>query len=246
VSRVEQQSGWVLHRRPWRESSLILEVFCREHGRLGLVAKGARAARSPWRGLAEPFAPLSISWSRRGELGTLTELEADGARLHLPGRALWCGLYANELLLTLTGRDEALPELFDAYAQVLAGLACSVDHGFLLRRFELALLTSLGVVPDLDHDAVNGDPIVSDGLYHLRPEAGLVPVAAAGRQVFSGRAVLALRAGQPPEPAVAREARALTRLLLDFQLDGRTLKTRELFRQAGQAGRSLTEDGEQR
>jgi DNA repair protein RecO (recombination protein O) len=231
LTRFEQQDCWLLHRRPWRESSLILELFSREQGRLGLVAKGARGARSAWRGLTEPFIPLLADWTRRGELGTLTGLEPGGPRRVLAGRALWCGLYANELLLVLIGRDEPMPELFEAYAVLLQRLAGSHDQAHALRRFELALLEALGVAPDLAHDAASGEPIVTEGLYHVRPETGLVPVAAPGRQVFSGQAVLALAEAEPPGPMLAREVRALTRLLLDFELDGRVLKTRELFRQ---------------
>lgn len=243
MTRFEQQDCWLLHRRPWRESSLILELFSREQGRLGLVAKGARGARSAWRGLTEPFMPLLADWSRRGELGTLTGLEPAGPGRKLLGRALWCGLYANELLLVLTGRDEALPALFDAYTDLLERLAGGQDQAHALRRFELALLEALGVAPDLAHDAVGGDPILPEGLYHVRPETGLVPVSAPGGQVFSGKAVLALAGAEPPGPILAREVRALTRLLLDFELDGRVLKTRELFRQ-GRRPSSPNDHGE--
>lgn len=242
--RVEQQFCWVLHRRPWRESSLIVELFSRDHGRLGLVAKGARGARSSWRGLTEPFLPLAADWTRRGELGTLTGLEPAGSRRVLSGRTLWCGLYANELLLVLTGRDEAMPELFDAYDQLLARLALGADQGHALRRFELALLEALGVAPDLACDAASGEPILPQRRYDVRPEAGLVPVAAPGRQVFSGAAILALADERPPPPELAREVRTLTRLLLDFELDGRVLKTRELFRQGRRVPQAPIDHGE--
>lgn len=232
MNRCEQQSCWVLHRRPWRESSLIIELLSCEHGRLGVVAKGARGGRSPWRGLTEPFAPLAASWTRRGELGTLTGLESAGARAGLKGRALWCGLYANELLLALLGRDEAVPEIFDAYGRLLGDLSGGRDQAHALRRFEWQLLESLGVVPDLAHEALTAEPVVPQGLYHLVPETGLVAAAVPGRHVFSGRTALALLAETSPSADVAREARALMRLLLDFQLEGRPLKTRELFRQA--------------
>ena len=125
-----------------------MELFSSEHGRVGLVARGARSARSAWRGLGEPFVPLEAEWLRRGELGTLVRLEQAGKRPELVGRSLWCALYANELLLTLTGRDEPLPELFTAYAELLPALAAQREPGDVLRFFELALLNALGVVPD--------------------------------------------------------------------------------------------------
>lgn len=244
MTRYEQQSCWVLHRRPWRESSLIIEVFSHEHGRLGVVAKGARGGRSPWRGLSEPFGPLLASWTRRGELGTLTGLESAGRRMTLIGRALWCGLYANELLLALIGRDEAVPEIFDAYGRLLGDLAGGLDQAHALRRFELKLLEGLGVVPDLAQEAVTADPIVPEGLYHLLPETGLIATASPGREVFSGRAALALLEDAAPPAEVAREARALMRLLLDFRLDGRKLKTRELFRQTRSQGSPPNNNGD--
>lgn len=228
--RVEQQPGWVLHRRPWRESSLLIELFSRDYGRIGLVARGARGARSAWRGQAEPFAPLSVGWSRRGEMGTATGLEPAGRRHPLKGRALWCGLYANELLLNLLARDDPAPAVYSAYEQLLASLASSEPQASSLRRFELDLLEGLGVVPDLYHEASTEADIQPERLYHLVPETGLVAVDRPGRNVFPGRSVLVLTGQQPSDPDSASQARAMTRLLLDHQLGGKALKTRELFR----------------
>jgi DNA repair protein RecO (recombination protein O) len=240
VSRVDQQPCWILHRRAWRESSLLLELFCPEFGRVGLVARGARGSRSTWRGLAEPFIPLQAGWVRRGEMGTLTGLEPDGQRQSLVGRALWCGLYANELLLKLLGRDDAMPQLFFAYGQLIEALAAGQSQAGSLRRFELVLLQALGVAPDLEHESAGGQAIDPSRLYHLDPEAGLREAGGPGRQVFSGRAIVALATDQRTDPALNREARALTRLLLDHQLAGKTLKTRELL--SGQRPKSSAEN----
>ena len=243
--RVDQQACWVLHRRPWRESSLLLEIYSREHGRLGLVARGARSPRSPWRGLSEPFIPLSCSWTRRSDLGTLTQLDAEGGRLALQGQALWCGLYVNELLLTLFGRDDPLPELFDVYASSLPALLDVGAQSSALRQIEMAMLSSLGVLPDLAHDAVRGEPILPEALYDVRPEVGLVEVRASGPGVVHGRAALFLagQAMEAPDALTRREARLLTRRLIDHQLDGRVLKTRELMRPAHRVQRQSHTDG---
>lgn len=228
--RAEQQPGWVVHRRPWRESSLLIEFFAREHGRVGLVAKGARSARSDWRGLTEPFTPLVASWSRRGEMGTLTGLESDGPRQVLSGRALWCGLYVNELLLRLLERDDPHPEVFDACGLVFDGLARGeVPQSLLLRRFERALLEGMGVAPDFDFDAASGEAISPEGLYHLQPEAGFVPVQRPGRGVFRGSAVRALALGETDDRETAREMRELMRMLVDHHLAGRELASRRLL-----------------
>ncbi|WP_376696447.1 DNA repair protein RecO [Wenzhouxiangella sp. EGI_FJ10305] len=229
MNRIEEQPGWVIHRRPWRESSLLIEFFAREYGRVGLVAKGARSARSVWRGLAEPFVPLAASWSRRGEMGTLTSLDSTGPSFRLTGRALWCGLYVNELLLRLLERDDPHPRVFDACSSVLAGLGSGeVPQSLLLRRFELALLRGMGVAPDFGWDAA-GEVIATDGLYHLQPESGFVPADRAGPGVFSGAAIHALEAGTTEDRETAREMRELMRQLIDHQLAGRELASRRLL-----------------
>lgn len=229
MSRIEGQPCWVLHRTPWRESSLLAEVFSAQMGRLGLVARGARGARSPWRGLIEPFVPLEAAWSRRGEMGTLTALEPIGDAIRLTGRALWCGLYANELLLRLTARDDPAPELFAAYTELLLSMNTELELALVLRRFELSVLEALGVVPDMATEADGGRAVLADGLYQVRPESGPVAASRPGSDVFEGRLLLALAAGQLNDVELARAARPLTRLLLDHQLGGRPLHTRSLF-----------------
>lgn len=230
MARAVSQHCWILHRRAWRETSLLIELFSQEHGRVGLVARGARGPRSPWRGLGEPFVPLQSEWLRRGEMGTLVRLEQADARPVLRGRALWCGLYANELLLRLTGRDEPLPELFSAYSELLYTLGADCGSGGPLRVFELALLSALGVAPDFQCEADSGQPIHPDVHYRLDPESGFIAADARAQSVYAGAAILALGQGRPVAGEHQRQARELTRCLIDHQLDGRVLKTRELFR----------------
>ena len=229
MSRFESDRCWILHRRAWRESSLLLELFSFEHGRVGLVARGLRGQSSPWRGLGEPLIPLRAAWVRRGELGTLTDVEQTGARVALTGESLWCGLYANELVLTLLGRDDPAAMLFSAYSELLTQLAAETSRHAALRRFELALLNGLGVAPDLTREALQGEPIQPEGWYRMEPEAGFF-AAAPGRGVYSGKAILSLSGEAAEEADVRRQAREIMRVLIDHQLDGRPLKTRELFR----------------
>jgi DNA repair protein RecO (recombination protein O) len=171
--KVFLEPAWVLHQYPYRDSSLLLEVFSRAYGRVGLVARGARSARGRWRNQLQILRPLLLSWSMRGELGTLTDAEGAQAPLNWSGRQVLCASYLNELLLRLLSRHDPYPALFDAYQQALARL---VEHEELaLRCFEKRLLTELGYGLLLDHDVQRGLLRVPAG---ARPGA---PRAAGGR-----------------------------------------------------------------
>ncbi len=228
--RVTACTGWVLHRRPWRESSLLVELFTTEHGRIGAVARGARSARSAWRGLAEPFQPLELGWVRRGELATLNALEPVGQRLTLAGRSLWCGLYVNELLMRLLPRDDPAPLLYDHYQVTLTALTSSQDQAAVMRRFEWHLLTELGVMPQLDREAESAQPLVPDQLYRLDPEAGPRSCDKPAAGTFPGRIFLMADQAKATDPVERRQLRDLMRLLIEHQLDGTTLQTPKLFR----------------
>ncbi|HEX5121787.1 MAG TPA: DNA repair protein RecO, partial [Rhodanobacteraceae bacterium] len=143
--RIEEQPAFILHTRPWRETSLLIEAFTREHGRVGLVARGVRGAKSRFaRASLQPLQPLLLGWSARGELGTLTSAEQTGSPWHLSGDALFAGMYVNELVLRLSSRNDAHPLAFAAYTECLARLADADDIAWTLRRFERDLLADLG------------------------------------------------------------------------------------------------------
>lgn len=230
--RVDRQPGLVLHRRAFRETSLIVELFTPEFGRVGLVARGARAARSSMRGLTEPFRPLEASWTRRGELGTLTGLEpaTRDSGPGLSGRALWCGLYANELLIKLLPRDAPEPALFAGYRELLARLPDSAGQAGALRAFELKLLEALGVAPDLSRIGGSAEPVSAEAGYRVEPGSEPVPAGPDDPHAVPGRVLIAIATGQPLAGIDARRARQLMRRLLDAQLDGRPLHTPRLFR----------------
>ena len=174
IRRVENAPGYVLHTRPWRETSLVVEAFTGEHGRLGLVARGVRQSRSRFRGLLLPFRLLLLSWSGRGELPTLTGADTEGPVRALRGRALFSGFYLNELLLKLLPRNDAHPELFEDYGRAIDELGGSGILDGVLRTFEKGLLDALGYGPTLDRAADTGDPIFPDRRYRYVPERGPV------------------------------------------------------------------------
>lgn len=231
--RIALAPAYVLQAHAWRETSSIIEVFSREHGRLGLVALGARRPRTAWRPWLRPFQPLLLSWVGGRELATLTGAEPRAAAAPLSPPALLSGFYLNELLLRLVPRHDPQAELFDHYAQALSNLATSVRSG--LRLFERELLAALGYGLNLERDAASGEPLRAGAWYRYVPERGPLQVAdrAAAGVVVSGATLLALAAGTLSRPEQLREAQRVTRAMLDLVLDGRPLKTREVMQAFG-------------
>ena len=229
--RVLLQSAFILHRRPYRNSSLLLEAFSQEWGRIGLVARGAAAPRSRLKGLLQPFAPLLLSWIGAGELATLIAAEDTGLPAPLPPNRVLAGLYINELLVRLLPRLDPLPDLFAAYATLLAELATAPGEEPPLRRFEKRLLEELGYGLTLDCEAISGIPIVAEDHYRYVLDRGPLAAGRTGAGIpISGQGLLALRDGILADPVVLREVKRLTRAALAVQLHGRELKTRELYR----------------
>ncbi|HYP70978.1 MAG TPA: DNA repair protein RecO, partial [Variovorax sp.] len=177
--RVSHEPAFVLHRYDWSESSLILEVFTRNHGRIALVAKGAKRPSSNFRPVLLPLQPLQLSFGGDAEIRTLKAAEWMGGHVMPTGDALLSGYYLNELLMRLMARDDPHPALFEAYAgvvEVLAGDhagAQSATQSAALRAFELVLLREIGFLPSLDAQTLTLEPLVSDHSYALAPEAGL-------------------------------------------------------------------------
>ncbi len=232
TERVSLSPAYLLHQHAWRETSRVLEVWSREHGRLGIVARGVRRPRSPFRGLLQPFAPLRLSWSHRGELGNLTGVEATAAPSTLQGRPLMAAFYLNELLLRLLARQDPHPELFDAYAATLQALGHDNRPAPPLRIFEKHLLTALGYGLSLDREAATQQPVRADVEYRYDLDAGPVPTARAQSSglLISGRALLALHRGELDDAEDLRAARRLLRAALERHLDGRPLKTSGVMR----------------
>lgn len=232
--REQQQSAFVLHRRNYSETSLLLEIYSRRHGRVGLIAKGARRPSSRSRGLLVPFQPLLIGWSGRGELMVLTGAEADGPALELAGRALYCGFYLNELLMRLLHRHDPHDALYDRYAAALAGLREASREEEVLRVFEKHLLREIGYGLMLEHESGN-QPIEPDVLYDYVLEQGPVRVRhpeLAGRLQgvrVRGASLLALAAERFGDGASLREIKALTRAAIAPHLGSKPLHSRRLF-----------------
>ncbi len=223
---------YVLHRRDYANTSLLVEVFSRAHGRFPLVAKGAKRGRRATAALLQPFRPLLVAFAGRGEVKNLRQVEAVGTAPAIVGEGLYCGFYLNELIVRLVGRNDAHERLFDHYDETLRALAARGDTARTLRRFERQLLAETGYAMVLDREADDGAPLRPDGRYDYDPERGPVPCVG-GRGGFSvaGRTLLALADDAPLQGAEAAEAKALMRQVLATYLGPKPLKSREMFQQ---------------
>ncbi|MHB1941518.1 MAG: DNA repair protein RecO [Acidiferrobacteraceae bacterium] len=228
MTRVFEQPVFILHRYEYGETSLVLECLTPEFGRVGVLAKGVRRANSGHRNL-DPFAPLLIGWSGRGELPVLTHAEPYGIPLTLSGRALWCGFYVNELVMALLHRHDAHPGVFHAYTGVLSLITDEERQDAGLRLFELALLRELGYGLMLDGEAGNRVALEPDTLYNYTFDSGPCKGGREGIPVH-GRTLIALGCGQVADGEGRREARRLLKAAIDRQLRS-PLRTPELFRQ---------------
>lgn len=226
--RAVHEPGYVLHTYPYKETSLIVELFTRRHGRVGLLAKGARRPRSALRGVLLAFHPLHLSWSGSAELGTLVAADWAGGQPALSGIGVMCGFYLNELLLRLLPREDPHEQLFAVYGASLAQLAAASDRAAVLRSFEHRLLDELGYAPLLVRDAASGAPVDPGRRYGYDPERG--PLAADGSAgTVDGQTLLDIARDEYSRETTREEARQLLRTLIAWRLGSQVLHTRAVL-----------------
>jgi len=231
MQRVSLQPAYVLHHRPFRDTSRIVDLFTREHGRIAVVARGVRAPKSRLRGVLQPFSALIVSFSTKGELGTLSGAEAAGGRGALGGDALLSAFYVNELLLRLMQKGDPHPEVYEEYEHTLNRLATELSPHEALRIFEKRLLEALGYGLNLAHDIVTGEALVAEKHYEFRLEEGptVTQSMATGALVFPGGSLIALAEERLGDERSMRDAKMLLRSSLDLYLGARPLRTREVM-----------------
>jgi DNA repair protein RecO (recombination protein O) len=231
--RQEDEHAYVLHTYPFQDTSVVVEAFTRQHGRIGILAKGARRPKSPLRAALLAFQPLSIAWAGRGELPILVRADWVGRQHVLTGLAMMCGYYLNELLLKLVQRDDAHEGLFDAYDEALRGLAGAEKSQAVLRRFEIALLREIGYALQLECEADADTPIVAERRYVYFSERGPIPAETAGPGAgaleLQGQTLLDMARGDFTDPRTAAESKVLMRWVIGQHLDQRPLNTRQLL-----------------
>jgi len=238
--RVALAPAYLLHHRPYRETGRILEVLVRDLGRLTLFARAVSGPKSALAAVLQPFQPLLLSFSLGGEAGQLTGAELAEPTAALSAPCVMPGFYLNELLLRLTLRHDAAPELFDAYRAALERLRAGCQIEAALRLFELELLRRAGYGLDLGAEAA-GHALEPEGFYRFRPSQGLYRVGADGPGVLSGHSLAALGRGELSEPWALADARVLLAAALAECLEGRELATRRVARSVQRGSRRSVE-----
>lgn len=219
ITRNSLQLAWVLHRRPYQDTGLLLELFTSQYGRVGAIARGGRKIQ-----LLQPFQPLLVELVGQGDLLRLQQYEVASSPVSLVKQQLYCGVYLNELLMRLLYRHDQQPALLAAYADALQALSGSSDTlDIILRRFELCLLAELGYAVDFTHDST-GQPIIATARYSWLGEKGWC-IAAEG---WLGSHLLAL-VTECWTPETRRAARDIMRIILAPHLGHKPLRSRELF-----------------
>jgi DNA repair protein RecO (recombination protein O) len=231
--RQDNQAVYVLHTYPFKETSLVVELFARNFGRVATTAKGARRPRSAMRGMLQSFQPMLATWSGKLELKTLHGLEWNGGLLLLQGEPLMCGFYLNELLLRLLPREDPHEDLFEYYADTLKTLASGQDIAATLRRFELKFLQELGYAIPLDMD-VSAEPVLESQSYRYEAEHGAIKLSGAishydnGVQL-AGKTLIDMFNDDYSHTQTQQQSKQLMRYLLAHYLGDKPLHTRQLL-----------------
>ncbi len=229
----DTQPAFVLHTYPYLETSLLVETFTRNSGRVPLVAKGAKRPRSALRGLLLAFQPLQISWTGKSELRTLHKAEWQGGQQPLQGMALVCGFYLNELLVRLLRRDDPHEQLFEHYRETLAALNTQKDYIPVLRHFEQCMLKELGYALILNGDVVSGKPLDPDEEYYYKVERGPVAINGSDNNFglqLRGKTLLDMEKDDYSDATTRQQSKILMRYIFNHYLGEQPLYTRQLLR----------------
>lgn len=232
MNPVHGQLAYVLHVRPYRETSVLVTCFLEHWGNMSLLAKGVRTARSPLKALLQPFMPLMISFQGRNDLKLLTQCELHGEWNALLGSRVACGLYLNELLYAVLPQGVEQARLFDVYRQTLLALARGEDAAAVLRLFEKHLLDELGYALQLTHD-VDGAAICENMRYTYLPKSGARAIVQMGASVvavgIAGKTLLDLSRNDVSDPTSVKEAQQLLRPMIEHLMEGKAIQSRTIY-----------------
>jgi DNA repair protein RecO (recombination protein O) len=239
--RVLLAPGYILHHRPYRDTSRILEVLVRDYGRLTLFARGVRGPKPRFGGVLQPFDLLLLSFQVGREAGQLTGAESAESAPPLPAASLMPGFYLNELLLKLTTRHDPVPEVFEDYRRALSGLRAGGSIEAVLRVFEKRLLEAVGYGVDLTSEARTGKAISAQGRYRFEASQGMVPARERDEDAVAGSSLLALAREELGEGRTLEDARKVLKAALAERLEGKELTTRKVARAVASRGGSRSQ-----
>ncbi|QGM80561.1 DNA repair protein RecO [Otariodibacter oris] len=224
------QRGFVLHRKNYSETSLLVDFFTENDGRITLLAKGARRPRSPLKAVLQPFTPLLLRWTGKGELKTLTKAEPVSLALPLNTISLYSGFYVNEVLSRVLEHNTAYPDLFQDYLQCITHLAVKAENiEPILRTFEFKILQALGYAVNFTHCAATGENVSPTMTYQFYQNEGFIASLLQNNQTFLGKDLLAFSCLDFSEKSTQQAAKRFTRMALKPYLGSAPLKSRELF-----------------
>lgn len=226
--RVSLQPALILHRRPYRETSYIIDFLTQDHGRIAAVAKGIRKERSKSHALLQPFIPLLISYQGKQELMTLSKAESNGIPIRLQKDCLLAAFYLNELLVRLLQKHDPYPDLYQFYYQTLVKLQAGTLHQETLRLFEKRLLKEIGYGLQLNHSVPGKEAFMTDKYYHFQPDQGFM-ISEKNEKSFSGKSILDLAAEKLEDENSLRDAKRIMRMVFSELLGNKPLQSRRLF-----------------
>lgn len=229
LARVTDQPGFVLHHYPYKETSLLIDVLCRDYGRITLVAKGAKRPHSALRSVLQTFQPLLLAWTGKTALRTLTAAQWVGGMPPLEKKRLLCAWYVNELVIKLIPHHESHPTFFDHYVSTLTHLAHTTSLSTVLRQFEVGLLKAMGVLGDLSCCVQSRQPVLLKTRYVVDPESGPIPATDENGLTVYGKTLLDIEAGDYSDIITQQQSKALMRTLLTYHLHGAPLYTKQIL-----------------
>ncbi|MCW8994592.1 MAG: DNA repair protein RecO [Psychromonas sp.] len=228
---LECHNAFILHRRPYRETSQLVDLFCQDVGKVSLVYKGGRSSTRMKRGMAQPFTLLQVCYFGRGSLKTVKSIEAQTQVVPLPGERLYLAMYINELLYRLLEAETACDGLFESYQETLLAIAAAADPQIALRRFELTLLETLGYAVNFEKDIYSGELIETGFEYQYQQQGGFFAKQAIHQQhsVYRGEEIIALAERDFSTPDILKAAKRFCRQALAHLLGDKPLHSRSLF-----------------
>jgi len=228
-NRYSLNDAFILHSRSYRESSLIVDLFTREHGRVSVVAKGAKKSKRSLLGVLQPFTPVLVSWTGKSELHTLTNVELNGVFKYLYGTNLLCGYYVNELILRFLHKEDPYEILYAAYSKVISSLRKTKNIEPTLRQFECILFQELGYGLNLTSDLQTGNKVEALKYYYFDIESGPSLEQMSEMNVtVSGETLLSLENNNLVDKKTLSESKKLMRYIINYHLGGKPLKTHQL------------------